>query len=193
MEVPVISRRVVRFRPVGRLAALLGTSYFLMATSVPYEPYQTCYHPYQSVAFHVTGTCGPEGDVTMTSLADDCAISVEGGGNVGLPTAGRFAYSNGQTASLTANAWTLSGYLPEGANLPGGADAGFFGVESDAQPNADVGTSRDGPGPDTQVPTVSHATLIERECENSPPSPLSVTCRDGTSTSSCQAMLTVRK
>ena len=98
MEGPMINRRV--FRPLARLAALLGTSYFLIATSQEYDPYQRCNHASQTVVFHVTGTCGPEGDVTMTSLANDCAISVQGGGAVGLPSAGRYTSTQDHPASL---------------------------------------------------------------------------------------------
>lgn len=188
------SRKLVGVRPVARLAALLGTSYFLIATS-QYEPtsyHDVCNHPTQSVAFHVTGTCGPEGDVTMISLANDCAISVQGGGAVGLPTAGRFASAPGTTVSLTSNAWSLSGYLQEGSSLPSNAyrDAGFFTVQNDAQVNADSGFSTSG---GNQTPTVTHGSLVRRECDNSSASPLFASCLDQSTASSCQAQLTVKK
>ena len=186
MEVHVTSRCVSVVRLLGRLAALLGTSYFLIATSQPYEPYQKCNHASETVIFHVSGTCGPDGNVTMTSLANDCAISVQGGGAVGLPSAGRYtAYSQDRPASLTTDAWTLSSYLPEGSTTIA-ADAAPFGVESDASP--DLGT---GGGP--RAPTVSHGTLIERECENDQAHPLAVSCHDGSGTAGCYATLTVVK
>jgi hypothetical protein len=186
MEVPVTSHSVSRFGLLARLAALLGTSFFLVATSeIPYGPGgEVCNHPLESVVFHVAGTCGPEGDVTMTSMANDCGISVQGGGDVGLPTAGRFAGSDGRSPySLTRHAWTLSGYLPEGAALPGsGPDAGFFGVERDAQA---------GPNPG-QTPTVSHGALVKRECYNSYLDLFGVSCRDGSAAFSCEMRLVPR-
>jgi hypothetical protein len=187
MEVLVTSRCVSVVRLLGRLGALIGTSYFLIATSQEYDPYQKCNHASQTVVFHVTGTCGPEGDVTMTTLANDCAISVQGGGAVGLPSAGRYAeYSQDHPASLTVNTWTLSSYLPEGASTIG-ADAAPFGVETDAS------TPRDGSSGGSPGPTVSHGSLIERKCENSETQPLSVSCHDGTGTAGCYATLTVLK
>jgi hypothetical protein len=187
----VTSRRVVRLRQAARLAAVLATSYFLIATSQPYDGpgYQVCEHPEQSVVFHVTGTCGPAGDVTMTSLKNDCAIAVRGGADVGLPSAGRFANAVGTVVNLTVDTWTLSSYLQEGASSPGsGADAGFFSVESDAGAGLDLGAPGGGPG----TPTVTHGTLVKRECYNSYTSPLSVLCRDGSAASSCQATLVAR-
>ncbi len=187
------SRKVIRVRPLARLLALLGTSYFLIATS-QYEPtsyHDVCNHPTQSVVFHVTGTCGPEGDVTMISLANDCAISVKGGGDVGLPTAGRFESATGKNVGLTSDAWTLSGYLQEGSSLPANAyrDAGFFTVQSDAQVGADSGFSTSG---GTQTPTVTHGNLVKRECDNSTASPLSASCQDQSTGSTCRAQLTVK-
>jgi hypothetical protein len=184
MESPMTSRWPSTARLLGRLAALLGTSYFLIATS-QYEPEsnQKCNHSSQTVAFHVTGTCGPEGDVTMTSFANDCAISVQGGSAVGLPSAGRYVYSQDHPASLTVDLWTLSSYLPEGASTVV-QDAAPFGVQTDAQ-------APSGGGP--PAPTVSHGSLVIRECKNSEASPLSVICRDGSAgTAGCYATLTVK-
>jgi hypothetical protein len=131
-----------------RLVALLGTTYFLVATSAPYEPSraQSCTHVAQSVAFHVAGTCGPEGDITVTSQVDDCAIAVQGASSVGLPSAGRFdstsSQSGSQSVSLSQSNWTLSGYLPEGAT--GSApDAGVFTVVRDAQASGDLASAAD--------------------------------------------------
>lgn len=180
------SRGVSRLGPIARLAALLATSYFLIATSEPYygPTGQICNHPYQSVVFHVSGTCGPEGTVTMMSLPNECAISLQGGGDAGLPTAGRFVSTMGNTVNLTTDTWMLSGYLQEGATLPGaGTDAGLFGVESDAQAS---------PGPG-QGPTVPHGSLVKRECYNSYQDPLGVLCRDGSAGSSCWATLTIQR
>jgi hypothetical protein len=185
MEEPVTSRSVSRLGLVARLAALFGTSYLLIATSQPYDypGRQVCNHPLESVAFHVTGTCGAEGDVTMTSLANDCTISVQGGGDVGLPSAGRFVNTMGTTVSLMRDTWTLSAYLPEGAALPGsGADAGFFGVERDAQASPTPG----------QTPTVTHGALVKRECYNSYPDLFGVSCRDGSAGYSCGMRLVPR-
>ena len=185
MEVPVTNR----LRLALRLTALVGTGYFLVATSEPYEPYgtQICNHPDQALVFHVTGTCGPDGDVTITSPANDCTIAVEGGGAVGLPAAGRFSYLDGEVVSLTANLWSLSGYLPEGATTVR-ADASFFTVERDAQAAVDVGTSRDSGGTGGQTTVASHGSLVERDCSNSTGSPLSLQCYDG-STLGCHVVL----
>jgi hypothetical protein len=131
-----------------RLVALLGTSYFLVATSAPYEPssVQTCTHANQSMTFHVTGTCGTEGDITVTSQVDDCAIAVQGASSVGLPSAGRFdsksSQSGAQSVSLSQSSWTLSGYLPEGT-LGSTADAGIFTVVRDARASEDLAGTGD--------------------------------------------------
>ena len=142
---------------VPRLAALLGTSYFLLATSAPPEyEYQggsggsgvsngaegPCYHTSQSLRFHVTGTCGPEGDIVVSSPTDECAIMVQGAAAVGLPAAGRFDTSYGGTVSLSSTAWSLSGYLAEeGAAGTGQGDASVFTIVRDAGSDAS-GTAR---------------------------------------------------
>jgi len=143
---------------VPRLAALLGTSYFLLATSAPVEPNRqggsggwggsggsggssgSCSHAGESLRFHVTGTCGPEGDIVVSSPANECAIMVQGAAAVGLPAAGRFDTSYGGTVSLRSTAWHLSGYLAEGdATGTGQSDAAVFTVVRDA------GTDASGP------------------------------------------------
>jgi hypothetical protein len=138
-----------RLAIVPRLAALLGTSYFLVATSAPVEedPWltgtgtststftttsnspQSCWHSAESVSFHVTGTCGPEGDIVVSSPFNECAIMVQGAAAVGLPSAGRFDSASG---GLTSSAWHLSGYLAEGSAAGGGqGDAAVFTVIRD--------------------------------------------------------------
>jgi hypothetical protein len=137
---------------VPRLAALLGTSYFLIATSAPVDNYppptstftststspQSCWHSAESVSFHVTGTCGPEGDIVVTSPPNECAIMAQGAAAVGLPSAGRFDSSSG---GLTSSAWHLSGYLAEASAAgTGQGDAAVFTVVRDA--GADAGAPR---------------------------------------------------
>jgi hypothetical protein len=182
-------------RLAARLAALLGTSYFLIATSAPYEESarQVCYHTAQSLTLHVMGTCGPEGDVTLTSAEDDCAIAVQGGGAVGLPSAGRFSNTNGNSVSLSLDTWTLSGYLPESAtSATVKVDAGVFAVDRDAGVSGDIGGLRDSGSTGGQTTVVSHGNLVERECSNTYNAPLSLRCND-TSGSGCQAVLVQRK
>jgi len=117
----------------ARVFALVGTGYFLVATSAPYTPssHQSCTHQAQTVTFHVTGTCGPEGDITATSPANDCTIAIAGAAAVGLPSAGRFDGDGADTVSLSQSAWTLSGYLPEATIINTSADAGIFSVVTD--------------------------------------------------------------
>ena len=141
----------------GRLLALGGTAYFLIATSA-YQPppstvpqssnQQTCYHDDQALTFHVTGTCGAEGTITVMSEADDCAIAIQGAGAVSLPSAGRFDVTNAQTVSLSESTWKVSGYLPETTTVAPGP---FTVVGSDASPT--LGT-RDAGGEDTGPFTV---------------------------------------
>jgi hypothetical protein len=194
MEVPVIRRLRNSVWLGARLAALFGTAFFLVATS-QYNPppttgQQLCKHANQTVVFHVTGTCGPEGDVTMTSLVNDCGISVQGGGEVGLPSAGRFDTDSPTT--LVADNWTLSGYLPENGTTGGTtpqADAGVFAVMRDAQAGGGPGASPDTGG--TPFTVVTHGQLVERVCHTSQGSAGSVlaSCYDN-SASACQATLT---
>lgn len=133
----------------GRLLALGGTAYFLIATS-SYPPpsnvssnQQTCYHNDQALTLHVTGTCGAEGTITVMSEADDCTIAIQGAGAVGLPSAGRFDVTDAQTVSLSESTWKVSGYLPE---TTAAAPGPFTVVGSDA--SATLGT-RDAGGGDT--------------------------------------------
>jgi hypothetical protein len=115
----------------ARLAALLSTSYFLIATSEPgYPPgegSQTCTHAAQTVSFDVTGTCGPSGIILVRSPADECLITVEGAAAVGLPAGGRFDAFNGRrSVDLLKDPWTLSDVPPDPAipALPVSPDAG---------------------------------------------------------------------
>jgi len=138
----------------ARLLALGGTAYFLIATSA-YQPpppttpqnsgQQACYHAAQTLTFHVTGTCGAEGNITVMSDVDDCAIAVQGAGSVGLPSAGRFDVTSAGTVSLSESAWKISGYLPETTTT----DTGPFTVV----------------GSDAGVATgSSHDKLVSRSC-----------------------------
>jgi hypothetical protein len=171
----------------ARLFLLAGTSYFLIATSDVSEV-QRCPHPALDLTLWVTGTCGPSGNIKVTSLADECAIAVTGGAAVGLPSAGRFGYADGME-SLAGSSWTLSGYLPESASPAGGAyqpDASLFAVVTDAQ----AGT---GPGvaPAGSVPTSpNHLTSTLRSCSHEPgPAPsVSLACSGG-GAAACQAVL----
>ena len=189
----------------ARLLALGGTAYFLIATSA-YQPppsnanQQTCYHDHQALTFHVTGTCGSEGNITVMSEADDCAIAIQGAGAVGLPSAGRFDGTGAETVSLSESAWKVSGYLPETTT----ADPGpFTVVGSDA--SAPLGT-RDAGGTDTGPFTVvgsdaggatgaggqntSHGKLVSRSCTyQRSGGRQTLSCLDDYAVS-CQAVLT---
>jgi hypothetical protein len=189
-------RRFVTLAP--RLLALLATSFFLIATQ-RYEPdinqpVQDCFHTDESVSYHVTGTCGPEGDIVVSSAANECAINVRGAGAVGLPSAGRFDESNDSSVSLSSSAWTLSGYLPEAA-LPDGSvaaqpDAGIFTVVRDA--GADVGGGFTvTPGAGGQAGTVGqHPAPVVRTCtyRQNKPNPPSLLCSGG-ALATCEAVL----
>jgi hypothetical protein len=134
-----------RFASLARLIVLAGTSYFLVATS--YEPAQpplpnapkTCNHATETLTFQVTGTCGPEGSITVISPMDECAVAVTGASAVGLPSAGRFDGTDDGVVSLARSPWSLSGYLPESQVWAGPqADAGPFTVVGrDAQAGKD--------------------------------------------------------
>jgi hypothetical protein len=166
-----------RLAIVPRLLALLGTSYFLIATSAPVDPgppstatwtststtLQSCWHTAESVSFHVTGTCGPEGDIVVSSPANECAIMALGAAALGLPSAGRFDSSSG---GLVSSAWHLSGYLAEGAaGAAGQGDVPIFTVVQDA--GADAGVPRADAGPFavvTDAGTVAHGKAVLRTC-----------------------------
>jgi len=178
-------RRAVFLAP--RLAALLATSYLLVATSyVPPDDCSggagcgghggsggltdVCHHLDESVPFHVTGTCGPAGDIVVTSTADECIIVVQGAGAVGIPPAGRFEAREHQVVDLILDVWTLSGYPPEAAMsgvVPSQPDAGTFTVAG------------------------SHATPTLRRCTNRPEDTItSVLSCSGGGIADCEAMLT---
>jgi len=148
----------------GRLAALLTTSYFLVATSEPADPpitntntstySQLCMHTAQSVSFQVSGTCGPSGIITVSSPQDECFVTVAGAAAVGLPAAGRFNFVSGaQTVELLKDGWTLSDVPPDpvlGAIpvAPVSPDAGVA-VDAlpsviDARPDSTFGVVTDG-------------------------------------------------
>lgn len=207
-----------RLAVVARLVALLGTSYFLVATSQVQEPWststftststststapQSCWHSAESLAFHVTGTCGPEGDIVVTSPPNECAIMVQGAAAVGLPSAGRFDSSSG---GLGASAWHLSGYLAEGTGaVTAQGDAAVFTVVRDAgtgAARADGGAFTvvaDG-GADARVFTVvpdpapGHGKAVLRTCtyQVNSPGPASLACSDDGRVA-CTAVLTPR-
>ena len=180
-----------------RLAALLATSYLLVATSqVPVDncagaggcggsQSQLCYHPSDTAAFHVTGSCGPEGDIVVASGKDECAITVQGADDVNLPAAGRFEDHGDSTVSLSTDAWTLSGYPPESAlpdASPAQPDAGIFTVVRDAQASSDVGGFSVTPGSGGQGGAAGqHGTPTVRTCSYFPnaTTPPSLSCTGG--------------
>jgi len=195
---------VTRFRGfialVARLAALLATSYFLVATSPRYDrdgsyKVQDCRHAGESVRYRVTGTCGPQGEIVVSSTANECGIAVQGGGAVGLPSAGRFEEHDDATVSLAGSVWTLSGYLPERSLPDGGAsaaDAGVFAVVRDAQAGPDLGGFSVIPGVGSQPAAAGqHPEPVLRTCtrQGNPPKPLSLVCTGGSS-ADCEAVLT---
>jgi hypothetical protein len=174
-----------RLALVGRLAALVGTSYFLIASGEYDDPPggipasgQACNHLDLKASYRVSGSCGPAGQIVIVSPANECALSVQGAAEVGLPSAGRFDSGGSSGVSLSNGGWSLAGYLPEGAatSTPV-SDAGTFTVTSD--PNA---TPSAGPVP--------HGTLVVRKCQASlgAAKALSLQCRDG-SAPACTAVL----
>jgi hypothetical protein len=177
-------RKLIFLAP--RLAALLATSYLLIATSSPTD----CENAEESITFHVSGTCGPEGDIVVSSGYDQCAIIVQGAGAVNLPWAGHF---EGGKVSLSKNAWTLSGYLPETAIPDAGLsqpDAGISTVVRDAQD--DLGGISINPDSDGQGNAVDqHATPMLRTCAFRPmdAKPATLTCTGG-GIATCAAILT---
>jgi hypothetical protein len=98
-------------RTMLRLAALLGTAYLLVATSrVPCAAGTP-----ETQAFTVTGECGPEGAIAISS-SDSCGFSVDGGRAVLLPETG----SGPAVSPILGEAFTLSGWvaLPDGGPVP---------------------------------------------------------------------------
>lgn len=198
-------RRLLFILP--RLVALLATSFLLIATSNTREieycsgggcggsgssPTGSCTHASQSITFHVTGACGPEVDIVVSSAANECLITVQGAGAADLPSAGRFQ-TGGTMLSLSDDAWTLSGFLPEDALPDGGVpqpippDAGPFTVVRDAG-SKDLGgfsaTPSAGGAPG------SHATPTLRTCTAWPGDSRSMTLEcSGGGVASCQATL----
>jgi hypothetical protein len=144
----------------GRLATLLGTSYFLIATSqtdpdVPptrTDPPSQCTHGDIRFSYLVTGSCGPAGQINLISPANECAVSLQGATALGLPSAGRFDSSGVNHPDPSKGGWSLAGYLPEGAAtaLPS-ADAGPFTVNVEGTP------------PSGQP--VAHNALVVRKCQ----------------------------
>jgi hypothetical protein len=194
MNSPLLRRPTLRARLAlaGRLATLLGTSYFLIATSyveptVPNQSGPACEHRDFRVTYQVTGSCGPAGPIVMISPADECAIGIQGATDLGLPSAGRFTSTSDGKFDLSKGGWTLAGYLPEGAAsaLPS-ADAGPFTVTPGAG------------GTPSGVP-VAHGTLVVRKCQAwaSSSDKISLECSDcnagattcNSSTLACTAVL----
>lgn len=144
----------------GRLATLLGTSYFLIATSetettqppTHTDPPSQCTHADMRIPYLVTGSCGPAGQIVLISPANECAVSLQGAAALGLPSAGRFDSSGGNNPDPSKGGWSLAGYLPEGAAsaLPS-ADAGPFTVQVEGTP------------PSGQP--VAHNALVVRKCQ----------------------------
>lgn len=139
-----MTNHLSRLAMFARLVSLLGTSYFLIATSRPPERVdarmQICVHPEEALTFQVSGTCGPAGTITVRSPVDECLIMVEGAAAVGLPAAGHFTdFSGSRRVSLLTYHWTLSDIVPDPANaaVPTPPDAGGFTVV-DAKPVTDA-------------------------------------------------------
>ena len=103
----------------ARIAAILGTSYLLIATSYDPPPPQVCLHERQDIRLLVQGNCGPPATITIVSHENECPIVVLNAAAAGLPSAGRFSdFDGSRTVSLRTHPWALSAYL-----LPdGGAD-----------------------------------------------------------------------
>jgi hypothetical protein len=179
MEVPMKSFLVrhpilrARLALAGRLATLLGTSYFLIATEytepvMPNSTGQICEHPNIRVTYQVTGSCGPAGPIVMISPKDECAIGIQGAADLGLPSAGRFTSPNDNSFDLSKGRWTIDGYLPEGA--------------ASALPSPDAGpfTVTTGPGGTPSGDPVAHDALVVRKCQaqTSSSGVISLVCSD---------------
>lgn len=169
-----------RLAVAARLTVLLGTSYFLIATSYVPPQDQSCSHASINTRFAVTGTCG-QGDIVVVSPANECGISVQGATDLGLPPAGHFTPDADSDVGLLTSAWRLSGYLPEGSAVATTRpDGGFFTVVQDAGAT---------PPPSGSV---SHGSLIVRKCEASKAGlSMTLACYDG-AVASCTATLTPR-
>lgn len=106
--------------------AVLGTTALLLVADSP--PELECTHPEQRVSFSVSGSCGPEGTVTLFTRKDACDIEVEGGAAAGLPSQGRFlSWALDTDFDLRRAGWLLEGSTPlPSQGLDGGAsgDAG---------------------------------------------------------------------
>jgi hypothetical protein len=99
---------------IGRVLALGCTSYFLIATSAPYEDPQDCRHEAESVTYQVGGDCGASGQIVVQSPANECVIFVQGAGALDLPSAGRFdPFEGTRQVVLGTSPWSLSGMIPE--------------------------------------------------------------------------------
>ena len=71
--------------------------------------------PAETLAFRVTGDCGAEGDVTITSIAGSCSGTLQGGHEVGLPEI--MSRSQTETHSFTGAGWEVRGERPGSTGL----------------------------------------------------------------------------
>ena len=92
-----------------RGAAALSLALAACGDSTP--PLQTCPTSAQSVTFAASGSCGPGGDVVISTNPGYCNIKVsgvDGGGGVGIPISGYFTGSAGSTNyQLAGGNWSL--------------------------------------------------------------------------------------
>lgn len=110
----------MKLRLAARIALLLGTTWVLIATSPPRNSLapDCSTNRAEDVTFRVEGTCGPAGEVTISSRA--CLLTVDGGEAVGLPDEGE------QTGAgrLLGSALTLRGVVSDLSQVPRFADGG---------------------------------------------------------------------
>jgi hypothetical protein len=173
------SHSIERFVRTGaRVAALVGTGYFLVATSSPIIEPQSCVHPTETITVAVTGSCGPAGTIVLETLENECSIAVHDAPAVGLPNAGRFADFEGKRkVSLLTSPWTLSGDVGFGVADDAGARADA-GSDTDAGPRD--GGARDGGAPYVPPPAATPFPFTLRVCKAVvvPKQPLRLDCTD---------------
>ena len=108
-------------RPVATVVTMLGTAYFLVGDSA-----EDCPHEPQTVAYAVTGNCGAEGTLTVSTSSDEssCDISVATSSpDTRLPTQSGYV----ERAHLDEGEWYVSGEVELATAAPcvlTGADAG---------------------------------------------------------------------
>lgn len=84
----------------------------------------SCNRKADSASFVATGTCGPTGNIQLSSQGHPCTIETAGMSQVTLPTNAQF----GTATDFMSGGWTLSGYVVPGSTFSwdgGSLDAGL--------------------------------------------------------------------